>query len=216
MPEFRFYATRDEGLQLLRALLSRGDLKVVPGKQDPVTPEPRTYTGLTAELEEALHQDPGMQLHGPYSTHPPRKIKVKEGPDAGHYFVCDGSGGHHVLLRLPSLSPEGILRQGSLWTQPHYWLTETEASGPTPALKAAYGDMVKQLKQHLVRWQGLCLSPGALQLLKDGQAELPGDLKPLGVLLRKAKDLPALGPAVPSTSRKTTKRHAAAKSARAE
>jgi hypothetical protein len=206
MPEFRYYATMEESLAMLRDLFGRSDLRAIAKAYDLPKPSAPIHTALTDTLAKESRKNPNLRLFGDFSTHPPLFAKVDD-----TYVLSDGGGGPFVGLLLASVL-ERILVSGALWTQPHYELAG-QRTWPSPEVKTAHADMVKVLKKHLLRWEGLWISPGALQLLKDGQAELPGDLKPLGVLARKAK-LPTLSsPVVPQSSKKTTKRKVAAKTA---
>jgi hypothetical protein len=216
MPDFRFYATKDESLAMLRDLFARGDLRAIVGWQRAAKPALKTYTSFTEELAREVGEAYKAHLFGDFSTHPPLFTKLTEGPEKGHYILGDDAGGPQVLFHPAALYDGRVLTEGTLWTQPKYQLDETQFSWPTPALKAAYADMVKRMKKHLARWEGIWITPGALRLIQEGKAQFPDPMAQLTELARKQRELPQLGPAVPATSRKTAKRSAAAKSARAE
>src|SRR5688572_10594534 len=119
MAQFRFYATEGESLQLLRELLDAGDLRAVLGQQTLDAPSVTMYPALTQALQSELRENPTVYLYGPYSTHPPYLSKLREGPNAGRYFLSDADGGPHVLFRLAYVIDD-TLAEGSIWTQPHY------------------------------------------------------------------------------------------------
>lgn len=208
MPKFHFYATQEDSLRMLRGLFARGDLRAIVREDHLVEPSAPVHTTFTHDLEQELRQEHKAHLYGSFSTHAPL---FTESTIDGTYFLSDTGGGPKVLYRLASVL-EGVLTRGNLWTQPRYELAPGQLAGPSPALKAAYADMVKRLKKHLVRWEGLWITPRALELLKEGEIQLPGDLQRLGALARAAKTLPQLKP-VPPSSAKTTKRKVAAKTA---
>ena len=215
MGKIEYFGTWEDSWAIVEDFFARGDLRAYwdVGRYD--EPNAKPFTHLTPEVKALLRETRGLYIFGSFSTHPPLFRRQQTGIEAGKYFLSQGGGGPLISFftaRENVVDGQLLLLDGDISTQPYYELEPKCYVKPSDELKAAYADLVKRMKKHLVRWEGLWISPAALQLLKEGKAELPGVLKPLGALARAAKTLQNLK-AVPPSSTKTARGKVAARSA---
>ena len=151
MAEFRFYGVAEDVEGIFASLSERGDLKFIPCRSYP-TAEYITLKGVRTEEERLLSQNRQWYILGKFTKEPVPISKVAE----NHFTVCVLYGGPVLTLTMPPLHrvENGIreLVSGDLSHPRALWIRgEASARRMPEEVKAAYVDLIKTIKLHLIR-----------------------------------------------------------------
>jgi hypothetical protein len=152
VPELQHYGLPAECYEIVRDLLREGYV-VIP--ELPVLAEPKLtrYTEYSPEIVEKLERYSMLQIEGAFTKHPLQFLRRDAGTAAGSYYV-DTSCGPRIRWSLPNVNTKNrpTLTPGSLSYEQHYLNpTTNQFEAPSEELKAAYQDIIKLFKRHLVR-----------------------------------------------------------------
>jgi hypothetical protein len=174
MAEFRFYGVAEDVEGIFCSLSERGDVGFIPERSYP-TPEYIVLNAVRTEAERELSQNRCWYLVGSFTKKPPYISKIVD----NYYSMWLQYGGPVLQLIMPPLhrfDENGIreLVPGNLSHPREYWEKTTKTSYKVPDdVKAAYTDIIKTIKLHLVRRkfdQYLWIGKYAAKQLDEGKA----------------------------------------------
>jgi hypothetical protein len=181
MAQFDFLASRADSELIVRSILERPGTNLVPQLWYK-TPEPVYIRAINAEIAEFLKKHRHHYIFGEdFSQFPPFLRPVRDNDPNTSYTVQPTHGGPCLELTLPaSYEEEGRLNlaSGSFVYHSEYLNPGTQRwRTASPALKAAYKDMLGRIKQNLVRHtfhKPIWIGKDGLAQLQAGKARIAG------------------------------------------
>jgi hypothetical protein len=178
MPTFKYFATFDESMAVLRALFEQGFGAVVQPAPFEIPQAPEFFE-VTDEFVGIMKITPVFYLRGPFTKFPVQFLHADGGPAAGKYLIDPLSAGplmQSMISRVGTMKGKPQVMPGTISYQNSYKNPETgHWDGPSPELKAAYRKVVATIKnicKPLEGRQGILIAPEARMLAERGEAEI--------------------------------------------
>ena len=152
MTEFRHYTTFDETIDILRDVVERHHLKLIPEQPILATPNLTTFDHVDESVVEQLRRYGVVELEGSFTKHA-LQFKQRDGGSAAGTYYRDETVGPRIHWTLPgqtSGTPPS-LGPGSLSYQKSYRDPSTNERVPASReLVDAFRDVVKTMKKRMV------------------------------------------------------------------
>lgn len=184
MPVFHWFSTFDESLAMLGDLCADGFELVPDTRYD--EPSATTFDRVTTALAATLKEGPGFYLRGRGWTHHAVQLtRLEAGPASGSHVIDALTQGpllQGMCARLADVRGVPTLLMGSLSHQNEYrdpHVGNWEKAGRE--VRHAFRRAVKILERRLVEEpmaKGFLIGRAALELLRDGRAELKTTVLP--------------------------------------
>ena len=154
MPELQHYATFEESIALLRAVIEEHGLDLIPEAPVLLRPHLERYDRVTPEAVSQLRQFPVGQLEGPFTEHPLQFDRRATGTAAGTYFV-EITSGPRLRWVFPGVVQDGdrhVVTPGTISYLDSYRNPDTNEWEAAPeALAQSFRAVATTLKRHMVR-----------------------------------------------------------------
>jgi hypothetical protein len=180
MRQFNYYGTWNDSLDVVQAILKRGDIRVIHDSGIWHRPVAKYFHVLTEELETLLKTRPFLFLYGKFSRFEPGFVLQENGPNAGTYWVSIKRGGPGLELGLPvCFENNGTICLGSrflaypaeyLNPETHLWERQCEE------VRSTFSELRLLMKKCCLKRKKmnspLFIGPRALELLNQGKARI--------------------------------------------
>lgn len=179
MPDFSYYATFDESINILRDLVEQCGVKLIPDLGAFPDPNAPVFDAVTNEVIEQLRRRRVVFLAGSFTRHPAKMRRLESGPNAGTYYISIPEGGPLLQMTLATVNPvdgKPTLISGMVSHQKRYQDPVTGHSEPaSEEVSQAFKEIIATMKKRLVAHQlamKIWIGPEALALLQQGEARI--------------------------------------------